>query len=317
MGEEMRVPSQRGDHPGDERRDQWNDHRHGALDDVRGDDDVRAARPEDDDLRMIVDDDRDRDLERDGVAGRAHDPVRGTTTGDDVLVAGGDDDRRTRNDGPDDDHPDDALTRDAVRDGDGRTHDVPGPGDVRGSDDLHGSDDLTGANDENARRDPYATGVSTGPGPAVDEDLTGPAHTAQDTPPVTGDDATGVDGGAKPSHAAPADIVLFDRDPAEVQARWRELQAGFVDDPGDAVRRADGLVGEVVEALTSALTSRTGELRQRWSGSGENGNDTDTDTDTEQLRLALREYRTVLERLLALTGDNAGTTTGTTTTGTR
>ncbi|NUW34511.1 hypothetical protein HTZ77_24160 [Nonomuraea sp. SMC257] len=312
MGEEMRVPSQRGDHPGDERHDQWNDHRRGALDDVRGDDDVRAARPEDDDLRMIVDDDRDRD----GLAGgRAHDPARGTT-GDDVLVAGGDDARPVRNDapgndGPHDDGPDDDVTRDALRDGDGRTHD-----DHTNDDHTHevrGSDGLTGPNDEDARRDPYATGVSTGPGPAVDEDLTGPAHTAQDTPPATGDDApatgddapaTGVDGGAKPSHAAPADIVLFDRDPAEVQARWRELQAGFVDDPGDAVKRADGLVGEVVEELTSALTSRTGELRQRWSGSD--------DHDTEQLRLALREYRTVLERLLALTGgDHAGTTTGT------
>ncbi|NUW39605.1 hypothetical protein [Nonomuraea rhodomycinica] len=172
---------------------------------------------------------------------------------------------------------------------------------MRGSNDVYGSTELTGPNDANARRDPYATGVSTGPGPAVDEDVAGPARTAHDAPPATGDDTpgTGADGGAKPSHAAPADIVLFDRDPAEVQARWRELQAGFVDDPGEAVRRADGLVGEVVEALTSALTSRTGELRQRWSGSD--------DHDTEQLRLALREYRTVLERLLALTGDTAGT----------
>lgn len=104
----------------------------------------------------------------------------------------------------------------------------------------------------------------------------------------------------KPAHAAPAEFTLFDRDPAEVQARWRDLQASFVDDPGEAVRRADGLVGEVVEALTSALRSRTEELRGRWKdGDGDTG-------DTERLRLALREYRGVLERLLALAGSHGG-----------
>ncbi|MFB9470587.1 hypothetical protein ACFFR3_13790 [Nonomuraea salmonea] len=97
-----------------------------------------------------------------------------------------------------------------------------------------------------------------------------------------------------PAHAAPDDIVLFDQDPTQVQARWRDLQASFVDDPGEAVRRADGLVGEVVESLTSSLTSRTEALRGRWKDAGE--------AETEQLRLALRDYRNVLERLLALSG---------------
>ncbi|TYB59534.1 hypothetical protein FXF51_34250 [Nonomuraea sp. PA05] len=95
------------------------------------------------------------------------------------------------------------------------------------------------------------------------------------------------------SHAAPDDIVLFDQDPAEVQARWRDLQSSFVDDPGEAVQRADGLVSEVVDSLTSTLSSRTNALRDRWKETG-------SSADTEQLRLALRDYRTVLERLLAL-----------------
>ncbi|MET7460155.1 hypothetical protein [Nonomuraea sp. NPDC005501] len=284
MGDEMRVPPQRADErPGDEhvggehvadgrpggghwsgeRRDPANDHRHGALDDVRGDDDVRAARPEDDDLRMIVDDDRDRDG---GRAALGDEPAGGT--GDDVLVHSGGD-------------------GDGARGGrDGLDH-----GGI-GRDGLDDEDDVPGPNDDGVRREPYATGVSTGPGPAVDEDV------------------AGADGGAAPSHAAPAEIVLFDQDPAEVQARWRELQAGFVDDPNEAVKRADGLVGEVVEALTSALTSRTGELRRRWNDSDGNGGGR---TDTEQLRLALREYRTVLERLLALSGGGTTATPGATT----
>ncbi|MEQ4716046.1 hypothetical protein [Nonomuraea sp. B19D2] len=98
-----------------------------------------------------------------------------------------------------------------------------------------------------------------------------------------------------PAHAAPEDVVLFDQDPDQVQARWRDLQASFVDDPGEAVRRADGLVGEVVEALTSSLTSRTDGLRDRWK----DAKDAES-ADTEQLRLALRDYRSVLESLLTL-----------------
>ncbi|WP_433509745.1 hypothetical protein ACQP2T_38140 [Nonomuraea sp. CA-143628] len=98
-----------------------------------------------------------------------------------------------------------------------------------------------------------------------------------------------------PAHAAPQSVVLFDQDPSEVQGRWRELQTSFVDDPSDAVQRAEGLVEEVVEAITSGLAARTGELRDRWKGAG----------DTEQLRLALRDYRVVLERLLTLSEHEA------------
>ncbi|MFI7124437.1 hypothetical protein ACIBQ1_02010 [Nonomuraea sp. NPDC050153] len=103
--------------------------------------------------------------------------------------------------------------------------------------------------------------------------------------------------GEVPAHAAPEDVVLFDQDPDQVQARWRDLQTSFVDDPGESVRRADGLVGEVVDALTSSLTSRTDALRDRWKDAEAAG--------TEQLRLALRDYRSVLERLLALSGAQA------------
>ncbi|WP_052424222.1 hypothetical protein [Nonomuraea candida] len=137
---------------------------------------------------------------------------------------------------------------------------VPAPGDT--------TDD-----EEAPYRDPYAR---TGGGMEAGPD---PAHA---TPQA----------GETPAHAAPDDIVLFDQDPTQVQARWRDLQSSFVDDPGQAVRRADGLVSEVVESLTTTLTSRTGALRDRWKDAEA--------SDTEQLRLALRDYRSVLERLLAL-----------------
>jgi hypothetical protein len=105
-----------------------------------------------------------------------------------------------------------------------------------------------------------------------------------------------------PAHAAPEEVALFDQDPAQVQARWRDLQVSFVDDPSEAVRRADALVGEVVEALTSSLTSRTNALREHWKDAEA--------ADTERLRLSLRDYRSVLERLLALSSNQGGHQSG-------
>ncbi|MER6510598.1 hypothetical protein ABT158_27530 [Nonomuraea sp. NPDC001636] len=117
-----------------------------------------------------------------------------------------------------------------------------------------------------------------------------------DGAPVQGTPVEGAPVDDVPSHAAPQEVALFDQDPAEVQARWRDVQASFVDDPAEAIQRADGLVGEVVESLTNSLTSRTGALRERWK---------DVDSpDTEDLRQAFRDYRNVLERLLALSTHN-------------
>jgi hypothetical protein len=72
-----------------------------------------------------------------------------------------------------------------------------------------------------------------------------------------------------------------------LRARWRELQADFVDDPQRAVREADGVVDEVVRTITEHRERLAGE----WQGH----------TDTEHLRLAMREYRTFVDRLLPTT----------------
>ncbi|MEV7969666.1 hypothetical protein AB0O34_27360 [Sphaerisporangium sp. NPDC088356] len=82
--------------------------------------------------------------------------------------------------------------------------------------------------------------------------------------------------------------------PIDFQQRWREVQAGFVDDPRDAVERADQLVEEAV----TALTSRRQGLVDRWKNSDQG--------DTEQLRLALRDYRSLLEELVGLSYSTAG-----------
>lgn len=67
----------------------------------------------------------------------------------------------------------------------------------------------------------------------------------------------------KPGQATPSDVdadqraELLDSHQAErFRGRLRELQADFVDDPERAVREAQQLVGEAMQALTDALAER-------------------------------------------------------------
>jgi hypothetical protein len=74
----------------------------------------------------------------------------------------------------------------------------------------------------------------------------------------------------------------------EVMGRWREAQIAFVDDPAAAVRDGRAAVEDAVRRLTEALDAEV----ERVSATG-NG-------DTEAMRQAMRAYRQVLDRLVAL-----------------
>jgi hypothetical protein len=67
--------------------------------------------------------------------------------------------------------------------------------------------------------------------------------------------------------------------------RWRELQAGFVDDPQRAVHSADELVDEIMRELAQ----RKNSIEEHWR---------DGANDTEELRVAIQEYRSFLNQLL-------------------
>lgn len=69
--------------------------------------------------------------------------------------------------------------------------------------------------------------------------------------------------------------------------RFRDIQLRFVDSPKEATAEAATLVGEAVDKLTSALKAQKDSL------AGESD-------DTEQLRVQLRSYRDLLNRLSAL-----------------
>ncbi|WP_234402057.1 hypothetical protein [Thermobifida halotolerans] len=78
------------------------------------------------------------------------------------------------------------------------------------------------------------------------------------------------------------------------QARWRRIQSDFVDDPHASVAAADSLVGEVIEQLTARLNERKRRIESGWQRRSEGG------SDTERLRVALREYRSLLDQLTAV-----------------
>ena len=91
------------------------------------------------------------------------------------------------------------------------------------------------------------------------------------------------------SHQAP----LFAGNQADdFRTRWGDVQAGFVDEPRQAVQQADALVAEVMQRLAQVFADERAKLEQQWDRGG--------DTDTEALRQALRRYRSFFDRLLAM-----------------
>lgn len=98
-----------------------------------------------------------------------------------------------------------------------------------------------------------------------------------------------------PARPAEADDLtvehLIDPDEADrFHGRWRDVKAGFVDDPSDALRQASALSEEVVLELTSALRRVRQSMDDAWQ-EGET-------SDTERMRVALRGYGSLLERIL-------------------
>jgi hypothetical protein len=140
--------------------------------------------------------------------------------------------------------------------------------------------------------DEPATSVSEAP---RTEDETTPAPAVETTAAEPEPDSVGETHEAKPSaaHERSSDETLFAGDDlAELRARWAGVQAAFVDDPKDCVQKADVLVSDLVEQLTTGFTQARSRLEEQWSR-GE-------DASTEDLRLALMHYREFFERLLAV-----------------
>lgn len=75
-----------------------------------------------------------------------------------------------------------------------------------------------------------------------------------------------------------------------LRERWNDVQAGFVDDPQNAVQQAHSLVTQLVDDLVQTFTQERSTLENQWKSGGE--------ADTETLRVALQRYRSFFNRLL-------------------
>ncbi|WTX92647.1 hypothetical protein OG440_26170 [Streptomyces sp. NBC_00637] len=108
---------------------------------------------------------------------------------------------------------------------------------------------------------------------------------------------------AAAEHGGHGESLLPDDECDRISSRMRQAVVGFVDGPRDAVAEADQVLEELAARFTDAVDRRRRTLRGSWQ-SGEGGKDRSaqaaTAADTEQLRLALRDYRELTERLLHL-----------------
>ncbi|MFF3245876.1 hypothetical protein ACFYWY_19535 [Streptomyces sp. NPDC002870] len=75
--------------------------------------------------------------------------------------------------------------------------------------------------------------------------------------------------------------------------RLQQALNNFVENPRQAVEQADSAFDEVATHVMDTLAERRRVLRASWQGQ-------DTDAETEELRLALRQYREITERLLRM-----------------
>lgn len=78
----------------------------------------------------------------------------------------------------------------------------------------------------------------------------------------------------------------------EFRNRWRDVQGTFVDEPREAVEKANQLVERVTTRVAEVFAQERARLEKEW-GAGK-------DVSTEDLRQALRRYRSFFDRLLSV-----------------
>ena len=138
---------------------------------------------------------------------------------------------------------------------------------------------------------------SNAPSPVEQTPSPSPAA-SPDPATASGGTATSTEAPAAAEHASvepessPEELLFADDDLAELRGRWGAVQAAFVDDPKDCVQKADVLVSDLVEQLTTGFSHARSRLEEQWARGEE--------ASTEDLRVALMHYREFFERLLAV-----------------
>jgi len=87
--------------------------------------------------------------------------------------------------------------------------------------------------------------------------------------------------------------ALFSPDETDsLRGQWDSIQVGFVDEPRQAVEKADALVAGAMKRLAEVFAAERERLEKQW--------DRGDSVSTEELRLALRRYRAFFGRLLSV-----------------
>ncbi len=114
--------------------------------------------------------------------------------------------------------------------------------------------------------------------------------------PLSDDDAadpvTTMDPETSSATTEVAEDASSEDESSELQLRWNDIEAAFVDDPAGSVQKADMLVEEAIEQLMSRVDDARSRLEAQWAR--------DDAASTEDLRLALTRYREFFQRLLSV-----------------
>jgi hypothetical protein len=103
-------------------------------------------------------------------------------------------------------------------------------------------------------------------------------------------DEAATDEPAAPAAPAQPAALLASLDAESIRNRFLDIQAGFVDEPRQAVEEAGRFIDELVQQVIDALQAQRGQLQAPVAD----------DASTEDLRLSLRAYRQFVDRLLGL-----------------
>ncbi|MFE7432640.1 hypothetical protein ACFU78_06525 [Streptomyces tendae] len=170
--------------------------------------------------------------------------------------------------------------------------------DTTGESGITAGPDTTGESGTTA-----GAGTPYRPEPTAEPGTTAGAGTSAG-PGTTAEPGTMPEAGAAaeaPSAVTPAGAAGPLLAPGESDRLGRRLHhalTGFVDAPRASVEEADRVLEEITARFTDAVAHRRRTLRTSWQEAGPDGGA--PSTDTEQLRLALRDYRELADRLMRL-----------------
>jgi hypothetical protein len=146
------------------------------------------------------------------------------------------------------------------------------------------------------RTDPDAAESTDAPdaSDAADDDAAAPVAdppAEADAPVATDQPAAAAPAPGGPAAAEAPEALFGSLDTAGIRNRFLDIQAGFIDEPRQAVEEAGRFVDDLVRQVADALQRQRGQL----AGAAD-------DASTEDLRLTLRAYRQFVDRLLGLGG---------------